>query len=271
VSIIEEALRRREQDRSSPAAPSGPMLPPLPSAEAPEPPAAAPRPPPLPAARRKVSPWAVLALCLLLVAFGFALVYALSVTGIRLWRGPSEAAVAEVSDSPGEDSSGPWNRVFESVAATLATAASRSAETDAAGEDSPSEPPPPKAPSEPEPAAAAATAPAVADPTPVSAPPPESGVKATWIGGLMKGVASAAPGEGPADHAAADVKWPEVTLKGILASSRPGASSALFADGAIVLAGDTHRGLRVVEVRRDEIVVEKQGTRRTMRCGQSLP
>lgn len=107
----------------------------------------------------------------------------------------------------------------------------------------------------PEPAGPEAAAVPVAEDPPVSVGP--------------EAAAPPLPDSPPAEPApAVSATWPALTADG--AVNWRGGGLVQFRDGPPVEVGQSYRGVRVVAIARDEITLEFEGERRTVRVGQSI-
>lgn len=273
MSLIQEALRRREEERRE-LAPVG--LPPSP----PEPPA---EPRGLPRAPRKRSPWAI--------AFGVGMAVvgiwlALAVGGVRwdrravrrAWETfarPSvalrpEAVVLRVEEEPvrpAPPSSGPARTAPEAGAASPREQEPRVS--------------PPVAPTTPGVASAAAPAPPVPEPVglPYGVLPAASlAEEAVELASGVRTPAGAEVVPAPPTPARAEAtrgtslrpeaEWPALRVMGVLAHGGPGEGAAII-NGEIVSVDEQVEGVTVAEVGTSGVWLEYQGRKRFVKVGRS--
>lgn len=237
MSIIQEALRRKEQDavQSSGARPGAPA------------PAPSPRqPPPLPAKRHRAAPW--LLILLLLACLGAAGHFAYYFLRLEWGRRGAPALPFRAVNPPAETgepaAAPPARHAPEPIVITRREPAG--AATDAA--------PPIITP-------APAAEPVTAPPT-----PPAPRAASSPLARLLP-ERKPAPPPAPAQQAP-EVQWPELKLKGIMAAGGTQAATALI-NNELAAVGEEIKGVRVVQIRAEEVTLEWQGRRQRLRVGQS--
>lgn len=241
MSIIQDALRRREQE-SPPDLPSrGPPTFPVPAPSGSEPP---PPPPPsrgarAPAARSKDRPGVVLLMLLLAVAAGGGYWVVRQRTSAA--RDTEGTPVPSASAEPSAEPASRWGRAVRSVQHLVAASAKRSAETDAAV-DAGDAPPAPA----PEPPSEFQT---IAPPSVAPAPP-------------------APPPEPPSRPPEARVRWPRFTVKGVIAPAGGMRGTVILNDETLQEGEFSEKGIRIVAVRGQEAFLEYEGQQRSFFAGQ---
>jgi hypothetical protein len=239
MSIIQDALRRREQE-APPAGPErGPPTFPIPAPSVPEPPPPSPpsRAGPAPGARSKDRPGVVLLILLLAgVAAGG---YWVARQRVLV---PREADPASVPSAEASAPASRWGQALHQAKQLLAVSAQRVAETDAAVDTGAPPTPPADAPSEFQPVAEPVVSPPPAPPAPPPSSPPR-----------------------PAD---ARVRWPRFTVKGVIAPSGGMRGTVILNDETLQEGDYSEKGIRVVAVRGQEAFLEYEGHQRSYFAGQ---
>ena len=249
MSIIQDALRRREQEGSGGSPPSNfpPSVPVPPSAMPPAErfppvPESKAEPPPIPttkpAVRRRGTGWVVAAIVILLIAGGAGF------WGYHAgWFNPQSVRPVAVEPKPGAAPTAPTPvaQVIEAVREIAREPAAPVVESTAS---SPA--------SAPAPSASKPAAP-VPPSTPAAAPVNSSPSMLDRLRGVKEGA------------------WPKFSIRGVVSRSggRPGMvilDQATLEEGAV-----SRHGIRVVEVRNQAAVLEYQGERRTYRTGEGEP
>lgn len=244
MSIIQDALRRREQESPPDLPARGPATFPVPTPSV----SAAPPPPPsrgasAPAARSKDRPGVVLLILLLAVvaAGGYWVVRQRTSAA----RDAEETPVPPASAGPAAEPASRWGRAIRSVQHLVAASAKRSAETDAAV-DAGDVPPAPA----PEPPSEFQTIvpPSVAPPPPSPSPAP--------------------PPEPPPRSQEARVRWPRFTVKGVIAPAGGMRGTVILNDETLQEGDFSEKGIRIVAVRGQEAFLEYEGQQRSFFAGQ---
>lgn len=242
MSIIQEALRRKEQD----AAPSSGARPGAPA------PAPGPhQPPPLPGKRHRAAPW--LLILLLLACLGAAGYFAYYFLRLEWGRRGAPALPFLAVKPPAESRQPAAAEPARPLPQTVLTARREPAGT-ATGAAPRAVTPAPTA-NVPTPAAA-----------PVAAPPPAPRAPSSPLARLLP-ERKPAPPPAPAEQAPA-AHWPELKLKGIMAAGGAQAATALI-NNEMAVVGEDIMGVRVIQIRADEVTLEWQGRRQRLRVGQS--
>lgn len=296
MSIIQEALRRKEAEQgmppSSPAAPSLPIPPPSDARRPPAPPPLSARPRHHAQTRHRGVGAMVVVLLIVVggVAAGAFFLARRSEDKVQELMGSSPPSAVPGPEAAEAQATGPrsgFGRAVEAAKRAVGLAEQRNEDIErrvaelqrqdpglpAPVRATAEPPPPPVAPPSPAtaPRAPAPSAPAVAV-TP--APATESKSATAVIGDFLAGLRGGGPEKEPEatirSSASDTLKWPKFSVRGILAPAQGNRGSVVLNDRILGLHEDLD-GVQVVEIRSEEAVLEYKGARRTMRAGQSSP
>ena len=238
MSIIQDALRRKE----SPAAGAPTAPPPTPAPAGPPPRPGSFPPPPLPPepARKPVSPALVVVLAVVLLGAGGFAIHRSGLLG-RFASKPAapEAPGEPAPAAPASPEAGASGGITSAPAASAASPTS--SVPDSADHEAPMDPPGQAAPS-----------PGEATPSPGTTTPSTNALPAT----------STKP--------PAAVRWPAFTVKGIIAG-RAGSGSVIINKTLADVGQTTAEGLRVMRIVEDGVVLEFKGQERMFRVGTGNP